>query len=218
MRLKDCIRSWGEIVPIVSIIVPVYNGAEFLRPCLDSILSQTLRELEVILVDDGSTDESPAICDSYASMDPRVICIHQENAGAAVARNTGLLLATGKYIAFVDCDDWIDRGMYENMVNAAEKQDCDLTICDCVKESDSGTQLYTHELPGGYYDRDTMLSQYFPQLLMTDSMEYPVTISNWCTNKVQPSLETLMEISKVLNVDVKELIRSSIETTNKNEA
>ncbi len=149
-----------------------------MRPCVNSILSQTLRDLEIILVDDGSTDESPVICDRYADQDVRVICIHQENAGAAAARNRGLNVAAGKYIVFVDSDDWIDQDMYETMVNTAEAQNCDLVICDCIKESVAGSQIYTHELPGGYYNRDAMVSQYFPQLLMPDSMEYPVTISN----------------------------------------
>lgn len=166
-------------MPTVSVIVPVYNSEKYLAKCIDSILSQTLRNLEIILVDDGSTDGSPAICDNYSCQDARVICIHQENAGAAAARNKGLKAATGKFIAFVDSDDWIDQNMYETMVRAAESQDCDLTICDCMKELPTESHLYTHELPGGYYDRETMLSQYFPQLLMPDSMEYPVTISNW---------------------------------------
>lgn len=149
-----------------------------MRPCVDSVLAQSFRDLELILVDDGSTDESPAICDQYTARDKRVICIHQENAGAAAARNSGLKAATGKYIAFVDSDDWIDQDMYETMVNAAEERKCDFVICDCVKESEAGSQIYTHELPGGYYDREAMVSRYFPQLLMPDSMEYPVTISN----------------------------------------
>ena len=165
-------------MPKISVIVPVYNGAEFLRPCVDSILAQSFCDLEIILVDDGSTDESPEICDWYASQDKRVICIHQANAGAAAARNCGLKAAAGEYIAFVDSDDWIDQDMYETMVHAAEERNCDLVICDCLKESEAGNQIYTHELPGGYYDREAMVSRYFPQLLMPDSMEYPVTISN----------------------------------------
>lgn len=166
-------------MPKISVIVPVYNGAEFLRSCVDSILAQSFCDLEIILVDDGSTDESPEICDRYAAQDKRVICIHQENAGAAAARNCGLKASTGKYIAFVDSDDWIDQDMYETMVSAAEERNCDLVICDCLKESEAGSCIYTHELPGGYYDREAMVAQYFPQLLMPDSMEYPVTISNW---------------------------------------
>ena len=169
---------WGDIVPSVSVIVPVFNGAEFLRPCIDSILAQTFRDLEIILVDDGSTDDSPLICDSYASQDKRVISIHQINAGAAAARNHGLAVASGKYVTFVDCDDWIDNDMYEHMVITAETKKCDLVICDCIKEFGTDRQLYTHDFPGGYFDRNTMVLRYFPQLLMPDTMEYPITISN----------------------------------------
>lgn len=170
---------WGESVPIISVIVPVYNAAQFLQPCVDSILSQTYQQLEVILIDDGSSDESSILCDNYSALDPRVICIHQKNGGAAAARNRGLEIATGEYIAFVDSDDWIDPDMYATMLSAAQENNCDLVICDCVKESLEGIQIYTHDLPGGFYDRNAMRNQYFPQLLMPDTMEYPVTISNW---------------------------------------
>lgn len=165
-------------MPKVSVIVPVYNAEKYLQECVDSILSQTLTNLEVVLVDDGSADSSPVICDGYAERDNRVKAIHQRNSGAAAARNQGMNVARGEYIAFVDSDDWIDADMYKRMVDTAEANDCDLVICDCLKESDSGSQLYTHDLPAGFYDRERMYSVYFPQLLMPDTMEYPVTISN----------------------------------------
>lgn len=166
-------------MPKVSIVVPVYNAVPFLSFCIDSILNQTMADLEIILVDDGSTDDSPVLCDEYAAKDSRIVCIHQKNAGAAAARNAGLSVATGEFIAFVDSDDWIDSDMYETMAGAAQERNCDLVICDCQKEYGHISQLYTHELPGGYYDRSTMISEYFPRLLMPDTMEYPVTISNW---------------------------------------
>ena len=170
---------WGDTVPKISVIVPVYNSAAFLRPCVDSILAQTFSDLEILLIDDGSSDESPALCDAYAAQDPRVISVHQTNSGAAAARNHGLELATGTYIAFVDSDDYIDPDMYEKMMSINAEYNCDLVICDCFKEYVTGRELYTHELPSGYYDRERMKREYFPQLLMTKSVEYPVTISNW---------------------------------------
>ena len=97
--------------PSVSVIVPVYKAESFLSNCINSILNQTYRDLEVILVDDGSPDFSGQICEEYAEKDGRVKVIHQKNAGAAAARNCGLKAAAGKYIAFVDSDDWIDRDM-----------------------------------------------------------------------------------------------------------
>lgn len=165
-------------MPKVSVIVPVYNAEKYLQECVDSILRQTLADIEVILVDDGSSDSSPVICDGYAEQDKRVKAIHQRNSGAAAARNQGMNVAQGEYIAFVDSDDWIDADMYKRMVAVAEADDCDLVICDCLKESDCGSQLYTHDLPAGFYDRERMYSVYFSQLLMPDTMEYPVTISN----------------------------------------
>lgn len=163
---------------MISVVVPVYKAENFLSNCIKSILNQTYRDLEVILVDDGSPDSSGQICEEYAEKDGRIKVIHQKNAGAAAARNCGLKAATGKYIAFVDSDDWIDQDMYEKMVEAAEAQNCDLVVCDCLKESSAGSQVYTHELPGGFYDRNAMAAQYLPQLLMPNTMEYPVTISN----------------------------------------
>lgn len=166
-------------MPKVSIIVPVYNAEKYLCECVDSILRQTLNDIELILVDDGSADASPMLCDRYAAQDDRVKVVHQANSGAAAARNCGLSIAHGEYIAFADSDDWIDADMYERMLDTAEENNCDLVICDCLKECGNSSQLYTHDLPGGFYDRARMHSVYFPQLLMPDNMEYPVTISNW---------------------------------------
>ena len=180
--------------PSVSVIVPVYKAESFLSNCINSILNQTYRDLEVILVDDGSPDFSGQICEEYAEKDGRVKVIHQKNAGAAAARNCGLKAAAGKYIAFVDSDDWIDRDMYEKMVEAAEIQNCDLVVCYCLKESSAGSQVYTHELPGGFYDRDAMVSRYFSQLLMPNTMEYPITISN-CLLFIRKEIITKNQIS-----------------------
>ena len=180
--------------PSVSVIVPVYKAESFLSNCINSILNQTYRDLEVILVDDGSPDFSGQICEEYAEKDDRVKVIHQKNAGAAAARNCGLKAAAGKYIAFVDSDDWIDRDMYEKMVEAAEIQNCDLVVCDCLKESSAGSQVYTHELLGGFYDRDAMVSRYFSQLLMPNTMEYPITISN-CLLFIRKEIITKNQIS-----------------------
>ena len=96
----------------ISVIVPVYNVAQYLSQCLDSILSQDYKDLEVILIDDGSTDASGEICDRYGASDSRVRVIHQKNGGAAAAKNAGLRLATGEYLAFADSDDYLEPGAY----------------------------------------------------------------------------------------------------------
>lgn len=115
--------------PLVSIIVPLYNEDYALFRCLDSILAQTFRDLEIILIDDGSTDGSPAICDAYAARDGRVRTIHQANTGRPGARNAGLDAATGKYIQFVDADDYIMPETTASLVENMEREKVDLALC-----------------------------------------------------------------------------------------
>lgn len=114
---------------MISIIVPIYNVEKYLEKCIESILNQTYRDLEVILVDDGSPDGSPAICDRYAAQDSRIRVIHQINAGVSAARNAGLLAAKGTYIGFIDPDDFVASKMYEKMVSAIEESRSELAIC-----------------------------------------------------------------------------------------
>ena len=104
-------------MPKISVIIPVYDTEEFLSRCLDSVLCQTHRDLEVILIDDGSTDASGALCDEYAEKDTRIQVIHQENSGSSAARNTGLEAACGDYIGFVDSDDWLEPDMYAYLLD-----------------------------------------------------------------------------------------------------
>ncbi len=116
---------------LVSVIIPVYNVEPFLRQCLDTVIGQTYRNLEIILVDDGSTDSSGSICEEYAAGDSRVRVIHQANAGQSAARNAGLDRASGKYVCFVDSDDWIAADMIEQLL--AEMENSDIAMCDRVK-------------------------------------------------------------------------------------
>ena len=113
----------------ISVIVPIYNTEKYLHKCIDSILNQTFKDLEVILVDDGSTDSSGAICDEYAKKDERVVVIHKENGGQATARNIGLDIAKGEYISFIDSDDYIENDMYESMLDAIERTGADVAMC-----------------------------------------------------------------------------------------
>lgn len=111
--------------PKVSVIVPVYNVEDYLERCLDSIIYQTYRNLEIILVNDGSTDSSGKICDEYAQNDNRIIVIHKENQGVSIARNTGMDICTGEYLAFVDSDDYIHPETYASCVYVMQKEDVD---------------------------------------------------------------------------------------------
>ncbi len=131
---------------VVSIIVPVYNVEQYLRECVDSILSQSFTDFEVILVDDGSPDNCPKICDEYAEKDPRVKVIHKPNGGLSSARNAGLDIATGEFVGFVDSDDIIESEMYEKLVSAIMKNDADICFCRVVAISETGDQQ-----PNGKY-------------------------------------------------------------------
>lgn len=121
---------------MISVIVPVYNVERYLRGCLDSLLGQTYRELEVILVDDGATDSSGAICDEYARGDERIRVIHKENGGLSSARNAGLSVARGEYIAFVDSDDTVESDAYELMLSCMTGVDIVLCGTRVVREGE----------------------------------------------------------------------------------
>ncbi len=119
--------------PKVSIIIPVYNSAQYLRQCVSSIAAQTYREIEILLIDDGSTDQSGALCDALAAEDSRIVVIHQENAGTSAARNTGLEHASGSYITFTDNDDyWCKKDALESMMRQIEQSDADLLLFDSL--------------------------------------------------------------------------------------
>lgn len=128
-------------MPIISIIVPIYNVEEYLPRCINSILAQSLSDLELILVDDGSTDGCPEICDRYAQKDRRIIVIHQENRGQAAARNAGLDIASGSFIGFVDGDDWIHKDMYQDMIDRAIKYNADMIVCGIENLDQNGNKL-----------------------------------------------------------------------------
>ena len=114
-------------MPKISVIVPVYNVEPYLRECLESILVQTFDDFELILVDDGSTDNCPIICEQYAQKDNRVVVIHKENGGLSSARNVGIDNSCGEYISFIDSDDFVAPSFLNDMLNAI--RDCDLCIC-----------------------------------------------------------------------------------------
>jgi len=123
--------------PKVSVIIPIFNVEPYLRRCVDSVLAQTLTDIELILVDDGSTDLSGTICDDYKEIDERVIVKHINNSGVSVARNIGLDNAAGEYIAFVDSDDTIAPEMAEQMLSALQKENADLCICGFQRVSEN---------------------------------------------------------------------------------
>lgn len=133
--------------PYISFIVPVYNASRTLEHCIKSLLTQTYDNFEIVLVDDGSVDGSSKICDDFAQKENRVVVFHQKNAGVSAARNKGLELACGKYVTFVDADDWIDSNVCETFVKACEKQDYDL-FCFSAIYSSQKKDVLSLLLPG----------------------------------------------------------------------
>ena len=128
----------GEKAPLLSIIVPVYKVENYLPKCIDSILAQTFTDFELILVDDGSPDDCPALCDAAAEKDARVRVIHQKNGGLSAARNAGLDAARGAWIGFVDSDDYIEPEMYEVLYQAVQSTGADLALCDYAEVDEAG--------------------------------------------------------------------------------
>lgn len=123
----------------ISVIIPIYNAGSNLRRCLDSVIDQTATGLQIILVDDGSTDGSSDICDEYARLDSRIRVIHQQNCGVSVARNVGLEMAEGEWIGFVDADDWIEADMFAYLLENAESYGADTTVCALWEELPCGS-------------------------------------------------------------------------------
>lgn len=153
--------------PLISVVVPVYKVEAYLDRCVQSIVDQTLTNLEIILVDDGSPDSCPAMCDAWAAKDSRIKVIHKENGGLSDARNAGLAVAEGTYISFVDSDDWVEPQFLEVLLRAALENDCQIAECDYAvtsgdspKRAEAGeTLLYTAEAAMELHLRDRLFRQ-----------------------------------------------------------
>lgn len=138
----------------ISVVIPVYNVEKYLSECLDSVVNQTYKNLQIILVDDGSTDFSGKICDVYAEKDNRITVVHQKNAGAGAAKNTGLELIDGDYFSIIDSDDYIELDMYEKMVNSLEKYNADIVQC-----------LFRNVFVNDSFDRKYKIKGNYPKVL-----------------------------------------------------
>lgn len=152
-----------EKTPLISVIVPVYKVEPFLRRCLDSIVSQTYQNLEIILVDDGSPDRCGAICDEYAAGDQRIIVIHQENKGLAQARNAGLDIATGDFIQFVDSDDWLEDAACESALKDALGQNADMVCFGFYQVAPSGKSCPNAATSSGIQEKGSVMGQLIRQ-------------------------------------------------------
>lgn len=141
----------------ISIIVPVYKTEKYLDRCIESIVNQTYKNIEIILVDDGSPDNCPKMCDDWANRDDRIKVVHKENGGLSDARNKGLESATGDYIGFVDSDDVISEKMYETLLVLIEKNDCEISKCDFYRFNEGDNPKYTIKEKSNIINSDEML-------------------------------------------------------------
>ena len=119
---------------LVSVIVPVFNNEKYINKCIESIINQTYKNLEIILIDDGSYDSSGKICDLYSELDNRIMVKHIENGGVSNARNVGLDIATGKYVSFIDSDDYVEKNMFENLIDIFENENLDIIVFNLLYE------------------------------------------------------------------------------------
>lgn len=153
----------------LSVIIPVYNVENYLMQCVDSVLQQTYTNLEVILVNDGSTDGSASICNALAETDHRIVVIHQDNAGVSAARNAGIRKATGDYLTFVDSDDWIEREMYKTMLETAQANGSpDVVMCDFMNVLGKEKLKIGSHLQAGMYQKKEIIKEIYPTLLVTE--------------------------------------------------
>jgi len=163
---------------MVSIIVPVYNVGRFIRECINSLINQTVQDIEIILVDDGSTDSSGIVCDEYKEADSRIIVVHKDNGGLNSAIKKGLEIAAGKQVAFVDSDDWVELNYIEVMLDAMVSSDCDLVCANGYSNSNDEIVKKFHNCVNKVYEEGEIRKSIFPGLFScVDSIGYRITPS-----------------------------------------
>lgn len=151
--------------PFLSIIIPVYNTKSYLSFCLDSILKQAWTDYEIILVDDGSSDGSSALCDEYASRYDHIRCHHQPNSGHTAARQQGYRLSRGEYVTFADSDDWVAPDMYTRMCQAAKDTHADILHCNYIAATPERELMCLSPFPSGFYDKKRLVEEVYPVMI-----------------------------------------------------
>lgn len=165
---------------MISVIVPIYNIEQFLPQCLDSICKQTYHNLEIILVNDGSTDGSYEICERYKNKDSRIVVIHKHNGGLVSARKAGIRAASGEYIAYVDGDDWIEPNMYERMYQTITEQNVDVVMCGRYEDTGESSKPVFHGIVEGRYGKQELADRVYPNMIVNESFfEWGIFPSVW---------------------------------------
>ena len=172
--------------PQVSVVIPVYRVEAYLARCVDSVLSQTLKDIQIILVNDGSPDRCPQICDAYAAKDDRICVVHKANGGLASARNAGMEVAVGKWLFFLDSDDWLEPDGLESLLNIGEEYQVDFVRYRAIRSGWPGMQEHApcmvepvRELRHGYYNKQQIVDEVYPRLLITPQLTMGAVVGAW---------------------------------------
>lgn len=236
MKVKDG-DDMNNSQDLISVIIPVYNTGKYLNKCFDSVINQTYKNIEIILINDGSTDNSDSICLEYKNKDSRIVYIKKENEGVSKARNTALDIVKGKYIAFVDSDDFIEEDYIEKMINAIRKNDADLCECNMNKlnvdnEIIGSTNLYNAIIEGkekvkwdfaNYNNamdyvanklikRDTIGEERFSDLIVSEDYEFFTRVYENINKKVTISDKLYNYILYPKKETTEKFIRNGLET------
>ena len=174
--------------PLLSVIIPVYNTEDYLDKCIQSVLSQTFKNFEIILVDDSSTDSSGKICDDYARKYDCIKVIHKEHGGPTQTRKAGLEYAMGKYVIYMDSDDRISADMYEYMMNKIQKYNADICICDIVIETEKSRIPLYREIAGGFYDKEKLKKEIYPYMLFSETKNEPAIAPSLCNKIIKKTI------------------------------
>lgn len=187
---------------VFTIVIPIYGVEKYLNQCIDSVISQSYRDIEIILVDDGSKDNCSTICDAYKKKDSRVKVIHKKNGGLVSARKAGAKEANGEYVICVDGDDWISSDYVQSFFNVIQKFHPDMICCGLIK-TDGCNDIYKKiDLTSGYYDRDKMIKDIFP--IAIESEEGKVFPPQLCSKAIKRELYLIEQLSLDDNVSIGE--------------
>lgn len=168
---------------MISIIVPIYKVEKYLDKCVNSIINQTYKDLEIILVDDGSPDNCPKMCDAFAEQDSRIKVVHKQNGGLMSARQAGLREATGEYVGFVDGDDWIEPDMYMNFYKAICDYQPDMAVSEFYSETGDEIDISNQNLSKPFFTKDEMINEIYPNMLFKVPY-YNFGINPCCWSKI----------------------------------
>lgn len=166
-------------MPKVSVIVPIYKVEKYLKRCVESIQNQTLEDIEIILVDDGSPDRCPQMCDEFAASDSRIRVVHKMNGGLSSARNAGLRISTGKYVGYIDSDDYAEKDMFERLYECAEEHQVDFVMADYWRVSNGTRREKTLDIREGLYTKEDIVCEIYPMLIMRECVDYGPLLSVW---------------------------------------